>query len=152
MTANPKRELGKSGFLALIWMGVIFITSCFVIGPKAFVRSVAQVAPGRISEEGFGHFWREWWWLFVKGYHVLEFLILALLLVLTLRRWYPGRAALAASFAAAISLAYAGLDEFHQTFVPARGGRLTDVAIDGIGITVGVFIGLILSNRRGRVD
>ncbi len=34
----------------------------------------------------------------------------------------------------ALSLCYAASDEFHQLFVPGRGGSIRDVAIDAIGI------------------
>ena len=33
-----------------------------------------------------------------------------------------------------LSLGYAASDEFHQLFVPGRGGSIRDVAIDAIGI------------------
>lgn len=38
--------------------------------------------------------------------------------------------------AAAIALAYALSDEFHQTFVPGRDGDPVDVAIDAVGISI----------------
>lgn len=37
-----------------------------------------------------------------------------------------------------ISLIYAGLDEFHQLFVPGRSGQFQDVMIDSIGIIIGL--------------
>lgn len=38
----------------------------------------------------------------------------------------------------------AGLDEFHQTFVPGRAGMLSDVMIDSAGIACGAFAALAL--------
>ena len=38
--------------------------------------------------------------------------------------------------AAAITLAYAGVDEWHQTFVEGRHGAITDVMIDALGAGV----------------
>jgi VanZ family protein len=49
----------------------------------------------------------------------------------------------------AIAILYAVTDEFHQTFVPGRTGRWTDVAIDAAGAAVGVAFMLWL-RRRGR--
>jgi VanZ like family len=40
------------------------------------------------------------------------------------------------ALALAFSLVFAAMDEYHQTFVPGRGGTWTDVAIDGIGASV----------------
>jgi VanZ family protein len=40
---------------------------------------------------------------------------------------------------------FAVSDEYHQTFVPGRGGTATDVAIDGLGI---VLAAMIAWNRR----
>ena len=61
------------------------------------------------------------WWFFVKGWHATEFAILFLLLRRSLGDlgWSLFLVTLAAV-----------LDEFHQTFVPGRGGRLSDVLID----------------------
>ena len=39
-----------------------------------------------------------------------------------------------------IAFAFAFLDDWHQVSVPARGGRLSDVVIDGIGIAVAAFL------------
>jgi VanZ family protein len=39
--------------------------------------------------------------------------------------------------AAAIALAYAGTDEYHQSFVDGRAASILDVAIDAIGVAVG---------------
>src|SRR5207237_2995487 len=71
----------------------------------------------------------------VKGYHVTEFAILTLLAHLALRRCETFRAR-ALPYAFLLSAAYAALDEWHQTFTPGRGGRVSDVAIDLIGISV----------------
>lgn len=42
--------------------------------------------------------------------------------------------------ALALSAAYAGIDEWHQTFVSGRGGTVHDVAIDGVGIVLVVLL------------
>ena len=63
--------------------------------------------------------------------HACEFALLGALLLRALR---DERAALAAGVAYAIS------DEVHQIFVPGRVGSPLDVAIDSVGVAVGVLL------------
>ena len=46
--------------------------------------------------------------------------------------------------ALAWSFLYACTDEWHQTFVPGRAGRFTDVLIDSCGALIGVLLALLL--------
>jgi VanZ family protein len=62
--------------------------------------------------------------------HAAEFALLGLLLA---RALGPGRLAFAAGVAYAIS------DELHQHFVPGRVGAPLDVAIDTVGVALGVY-------------
>jgi VanZ family protein len=132
-----------------IWTILIILTSSTVVTSKQFVRLVAQ-APLRISEQEFESFWRKWWWLFVKGYHVLEFFLFTLLLGLFLhvQRRLTVRRSLA--WAAVGGVAFAASDEWHQTFVPGRGGLVSDVLIDtvGVALSVGVLAALWRMQRR----
>jgi len=50
--------------------------------------------------------------------------------------------------AALLSVAYAGLDEFHQSFVPGRRADPLDFMFDTIGIIVAVFVVFRLNRRR----
>jgi VanZ family protein len=68
-----------------------------------------------------------------KCAHVTEYAILTFLL----------RRALATPWAAAAAFLYACSDEFHQSFVVGREGRPRDVAID----TIGIVIGLVAARR-----
>lgn len=43
-----------------------------------------------------------------------------------------------------IAAAYAGLDEYHQSFVPGRTAELKDVFIDSLGIIAGVGVYRVL--------
>ncbi|HEX2468224.1 MAG TPA: VanZ family protein [Solirubrobacterales bacterium] len=53
--------------------------------------------------------------------------------------------------AAAISLAYAASDEFHQSFVPGREASAFDLVVDTAGIALAVALALArLSPRAGR--
>lgn len=83
-----------------------------------------------------------------KGAHLLAFGILALLV----------RAALAGSvtradrsqvnsWAFALTLLYASIDEIHQSFVPGRAGRVADVLIDGVGALLALGLAARLSRR-----
>ena len=63
-----------------------------------------------------------------KVAHVGEYAILAFLL----------RRAISAPAAFGLAVAYAVSDEVHQSFVGGREGRPRDVAIDAIGVTLGL--------------
>jgi VanZ family protein len=70
------------------------------------------------------------WDLFLrKAAHVTEYAILALLLARALHREVP---------ALVLGVLYAASDEFHQSFVRGRHGAPLDVAIDSIGLLIGV--------------
>jgi VanZ family protein len=75
-----------------------------------------------------------------KGAHLTEYAILAAL-------WYRAfmrernLSARAASWAAfAISLAWAALDEWHQSFVPSRTSSAVDVALDSAGAALALVV------------
>lgn len=105
------------------WIALIFLTSSTVVTTKQLAGAVSTVTPTPASE--FESFWRSVWWIPVKGWHVSEFALL-----FTLIYWAGRRKHLAA----ASSLGYAFFDEFHQVFVASRGGRLSDVLIDALGV------------------
>lgn len=122
----------------LLWAAVIFITSSTVIGTRQFAKGLTTTVLPTVTEDGFLNWWHTWWWVFVKGYHSLEFAILTLLLF---------RAKVSIPVSAILALLYACTDEFHQTYIPGRGGRVTDVLIDSIGIAIVGGIAVILSRR-----
>jgi VanZ family protein len=66
-----------------------------------------------------------------KGAHMTEYAILAVLLYRALGRELP---------AFLISVAYSASDEFHQHFVRGRHASPVDVAIDAIGIVLGLVV------------
>jgi VanZ family protein len=61
--------------------------------------------------------------------HATEFAILGALLLRALREELP---------ALALGIAYAASDELHQHFIPGRTGAPLDVAIDAVGVALGV--------------
>jgi VanZ family protein len=96
-----------------------------------------------ISQETVSNTWQVVWWIFVKGYHVLEYTVLTLLLIAAfpvLRRYPLG--------AAGIAIAYACTDEFHQTFVPHRGGHVSDVIIDSLGVVIALVVHFLVQRRK----
>ena len=68
-----------------------------------------------------------------KGAHITEYAILGALLYRAL-----GREALAL----AVGIAYAASDELHQHFVQGRHASPIDVAIDAVGLSVGMLVWL----------
>jgi VanZ family protein len=66
-----------------------------------------------------------------KAAHLTEYAILGALLARAL-----GRPAVAS----ALAVAYAATDELHQHFVPGRAGTVADVAVDAVGVVVGVVL------------
>ena len=79
-----------------------------------------------------------------KGAHVTEYAILALLLYRAIRRsrelpkqeW----CASCAVWAWMLATLYAASDEWHQSFVPSRGGSIHDVLIDASGAALGLLL------------
>lgn len=85
-----------------------------------------------------------------KVAHATEYAVLTLLwarAVAGLAQW--ARAFRAPAVAAAVALAWAVSDEWHQTFVPGRVGSPRDVAIDAAGILVA--LALLRWTRVGRL-
>jgi VanZ family protein len=118
-----------------IWMGVIFAFS-------------SQAHSSEVTKQYFG----EANILIRKIGHVSEYLVLY-----SLVRW----AAAPSTMASAIkkfwlpfiwSVAYAGTDEFHQSFVPGRSAAFSDVLVDagGAALAAILFWSVSLSQARRR--
>jgi hypothetical protein len=125
---------------------LIAATSSTVILPHDFLGWVATyVFVNEASFRRFVVFWRYSWFPIVKGWHAAEFAILFLIALMArdrLTRSFPRRNV---AISLAFALFFAVLDEYHQTFVPGRGGSWSDVAIDALGASVA---GLIAWRRR----
>jgi VanZ family protein len=93
-----------------------------------------------------------------KCAHFVEYAVLAVLLwyALWMPHWGDQRpwSWAVAGFALALSVAYAGLDEFHQMFVPTRQGSVWDVLLDSSGAVAGLVLAALvygwLARRRAR--
>jgi VanZ family protein len=66
-----------------------------------------------------------------KGAHMTEYAILAVLLARALSRVAP---------AFALGVLYAISDELHQSFVRGRHAAVLDVAIDSVGLVIGLIV------------
>jgi len=73
-----------------------------------------------------------------KAAHMTEYAILGALLLRALGRELP---------ALFFGLAYAVTDEIHQHFVEGRHASPIDVAIDGAGVAIGIFVLRLMETR-----
>ena len=97
----------------LLWMGMIFVASSRSSLPFVLNKTVDLITK--------------------KAGHVTEYGVLAFLLwrAISRERGWPAWPSLGGAFV--LSLLYAISDEFHQTLVPGRSGRLADVGFDVLG-------------------
>ncbi len=104
-------------------------------------RAVTTLLPFvEIPEEGL-HF------AIRKGAHFSIYAVLGLLSFNAfLQSGVKGKKAL--FFAWLLATAYAGVDEYHQTFIPGRSGEVTDVMIDSAGAITGILGALLVRRRR----
>lgn len=127
----------------LVWMGVIFGASTDLMSSRQtsrFIGPLLRWFKADVSEAAI----RRVQLAVRKGAHVTEYAILALCLYRALRRslnqpvkrWCL-RCALSAFV---LAVAYAGTDEWHQSFVPSRDGSLHDVLIDACGAALGLLL------------
>jgi VanZ family protein len=140
----PKRlQLLGRWLPVLVWMCLIFTAS----GDRmSFPRSSRIIAP--LVRWLFPHLPDEAVHGIVVGVrkcaHLTEYALLALLLWRALRKppapgappWQWSRA----GWALALVALYAATDEFHQTFVPSRGGSVWDVLLDTLGGVGGLLV------------
>ena len=123
----------------LIWMGVIFNFSAqnaeksfnLSQGFSKILYNLISSLPGVELKLSIFHS------LLRQTAHFLVFFILAILLINALRISGLNFSS-AALYTIIIAAAYAGLDEYHQSFVPGRTAELKDVFIDSLGIIAGV--------------
>jgi VanZ family protein len=80
----------------------------------------------------------EWDTVLRKGAHITEYAILGALLY---------RALGVETLALAIGIAYAATDELHQHFVRGRHASPIDVAIDAVGLSLGMLVWLRVRSR-----
>ena len=138
---SKARSFFKYWLPVLIWMSVIFSASADRGSAQTSSRIIGPILRWlfpHMSEETIG-----WIVLIVrKCAHLTEYAILAFLFWRALRQprrgdprpWSWGEAGLAVLFVAL----YAATDEWHQSFVPSREGKVLDVVLDTVGAAVGM--------------
>jgi VanZ family protein len=123
----------------LVWMAVIFGLSSSLGSSEETSRFVVPLlrwlfpwaAPGDIAAlHG----------LVRKGGHLTEYAILAALWFRVFRRGRRLAPGAAAWSALTISIVWAGIDEWHQSFVPARTASAGDVALDGASAALALLL------------
>lgn len=126
----------------LLWAAMIFGTSCTVIGTDELFSLIGLIFGKELLEQ-FEILWGVAWFTVVKGWHVTEFAILTAGLIGFLNVWRPTKRMANILVAALLALLFAASDEFHQTFVPTRGGTIWDVLIDSLGVGLVTLIALM---------
>jgi VanZ family protein len=111
----------------LAWMGLIFFLS-------------AQPDLPHAPEPWFDM-------LLKKGGHALAFGILAGLYLRALRGHFSVMVTVRL-VSAGLAILYGASDEYHQTFVPGRKGRLFDVGVDAAGVCGAMLLDWWLERRR----
>ena len=147
MKRNKKR-LCLYGILTLAVMGMIFFMSAkdatesgsmskWLVN-TSFGRMLIKLLP-RLTDRGDEIDLR-------KYAHMAEYALLAVPSVLFFRellleKHIPVRASLCSLV---FCFVYACSDEYHQTFVPGRAGAMIDVAVDLVGVSLGLALVLLV--------
>ena len=131
---RARRAAGTAGWLAVAaWMALIFLLSA---QPGLRLSEDAAVdAPARALA------------------HMAVYGILGALLLHALGASRAGRSTRrAAALAVGLAVLYGVSDEIHQSFVPDRSARATDLLLDAIGAVLGVALaaGLVWLRSRSR--
>ena len=114
---------------ALLWTLLILATSTDVFSGAHTGSVIATLFAHRLSPEALA-------WLnvvFRKSAHLTGYGILGALWFRALRGERTGWSLRWALGAVAIAAAVAGIDEWHQSFVPSRGASAYDVILDAAG-------------------
>jgi VanZ like family len=134
---------------SLAWCSFIAATSHTVVRPHDFFAWMAShVFTNQESFDRFVVFWGYSWFVIVKSWHAAEFAILCSLTLMFLNRVARSAPCQNILLSILFCTAFAVADEYHQTYVPGRGGTWIDVGIDCIGILSVGMVALIRSSRR----
>lgn len=125
----------------VIWCGLIAASSSRVVLTREFLAWFSeQVFRDEAGMRWFARFWAGSWFAIVKGWHATEFAILTLLAIAVMGRIFPGSPQRNLALAAGFGVLFAIADEYHQTFVPGRGGNSLDVLIDCLGVAAACLV------------
>jgi hypothetical protein len=145
-----KRSSRRASLAVALWLALIFLTSSTVVPFEVFVNFVQGLTDNAAIKEWFPRFWLVGWVVFVKGWHAAEYAILTVLAAYVARKVTPWSYRSAVGAALLLAALYAVSDEWHQTFVPGRGGNVRDVIIDIAGAATAASILLWREARRVR--
>lgn len=147
----PRKQAVKTGkgikrtalwfwIAVLLWMLAIFGFSAQTGGESSMLSdTVAGVMQGEASVQN-----AELTFFIRKSAHFLEYFLLGSLLFSAFYQTFELKKWALTLLASAAGILYAASDEWHQAFVPGRSPRLTDVALDSVGVICGVFGVLLL--------
>jgi VanZ family protein len=117
-----------------------------VIMPHDFFAWLAsRVFTDEATFRRFVVFWGYSWFAIVKGWHAVEFALLFSFIWSLLSRFSRLKPRRNLILSAAFCALFAISDEYHQTFVPGRGGSWADEAIDCVGIGLAAILAWIWS-------
>ncbi|MGB6675332.1 MAG: VanZ family protein [Terriglobales bacterium] len=146
---SDRKQLVKTWVAALLWIGLIAIESTDWLSAEHTSRilypllhfligmDLAAFAVVHHYIRKCGHF---------VGYFTLSFFLFRAWRATLRLPWAPRWALRWAAIAFFMSALVASLDEWHQTFIPSRTGRISDVMLDSIAaLTAQVLIFLYLS-------
>lgn len=125
----------------LIWMLMIFSASTDAMSTRRTSRIIGPLLRWLKPDISEAAIYRVQY-VARKGAHMTEYAVLALLLWRARRK--PARQDLRpwrwaqAGFAFGLAALYAASDEFHQSWVPSREGRVADVFLDVAGAGLGL--------------
>lgn len=131
----------------LAWMLVIFAASTDMMSAEHTSRFIGpflrwllpDISPATIASVQL---------LVRKAAHLTEYAVLGALFARAFLRGHGKTTARYALLTWLICLAWAALDEFHQTFVASRTGSPIDVMIDATGALAGLGIYWLATRRR----
>ncbi len=140
------RNRKKLILFGILTLGMMIVIFCFsaqdasisaALSRRLFdleiIRKLLEFLP-KLSEQEGDHDLR-------KYAHMLEYFLLALSAAAFFLEWHCSRRkGRVFCDTAGFCFLYACSDEWHQTFVPGRAGRATDVLIDMIGVAVGMLV------------
>ncbi len=134
--------------MVLAWAGVMFYASTSAFSDANTGRVILPILHWLLPAASASAL-AEMHFLIRKCGHFTEYFVFGLLLLRAIR---AGRRELRprwALVAIAIAACYATLDEWHQSFVPGRGGlELSDVLIDTTAATVAQALAAVLNRRK----
>jgi VanZ family protein len=146
---SDRKQLVKTWVAAILWIGLIAIESTDWLSAEHTNRILYPLLHFLIGLDpaGFavvhhyirkcGHF---------VGYFTLSFFLFRAWRATLRLPWAPRWALRWAAIAFFMSALVASLDEWHQTFIPSRTGRISDVMLDSIAaLTAQVLIFLYLT-------